>query len=151
LLVVLGIWACSATVYAEKLDRTEINKLIKGLNPVALKYQDKDGVWFSASDAERIAEALQKKLPLALDIIDNQDTQITALKTSVDLFKATVKSYDDYADYNKSMLDTALKYFPELKPPELPFYEKSPIAFIGGVVVGVGTMWLASQVVNNVK
>jgi hypothetical protein len=151
LLVVLGIWACSTTAYADKLDRTEINKLIKGLNPVVLKYQGQDGIWFSAADAEKILEALQKKLPLALDIIDSQDSQIATLKTSVDLYKATVASYSDYANYNKSMLDTALKYFPDLRPPEEPFYSKPSVVFISGVVVGVGTVWLTSQVVKNVK
>jgi hypothetical protein len=151
LLVVLGIWACSTTAYADKLDRTEINKLVRGLNPVVVKYQGQDGVWFSTSDAEKIIEALQKKLPLALDIIDTQDSNIATLKTTVDLYKATVASYSDYATYNKSMLDTALKYFPDLRPPETPFYEKPSLVFVGGMIAGVGMVWLTSQVVHNVK
>jgi hypothetical protein len=150
LLLVLGTLACN-TASAGKLDRSEINKLVKGLTPVVVKYQGQDGVWFSLSDAEKITEALQNRLVLALDIIDDQDSQIASLKTTVDLYKATVMSYNEYANYNKAMLDTALKYFPDLRPPETPFYEKSQVAFVGGVIAGVGMVWLTSQVIANVK
>ena len=148
LLITLGILACSFNAYAEKLDRTEINKALRDLKPVPLKNQGQDGIWFSTTDAEKLLGLIEKKLPQALDIIDAQDSQIATLKTSVDLYKATVSSYNDYATYNKNMLDTALKYFPELKPPEFPWYEKPAVTYIGGILTGAAIIVVSAYVLD---
>ena len=83
LLIVWGILAFSIDASAEKLNRSELNKVLENLHPVKVKHQGKNGIWFSEEEAEGILGILDEKLPLALDIIDNQDIQIKALGAAI--------------------------------------------------------------------
>ena len=148
LLSAFVILVFSSSVYAQKLDRTEITKSIKGLKPVALKNQGQDGVWFQSSDAEKILDLLEHKLPEALDIIDAQDQQVVSLNAAVNLYKLTIQSYSDYANYNKDMLNTALKYFPELRPPEPPFYKEPVFTYFMGVLSGAAIIVISAYVLD---
>lgn len=149
LLIVSSVLVCNVAV-AQRLDRTEINRIIKGLNPITLKNQGQDGVWFSNADAEKILGILEQKLPQALDIIDAQDQQLASYKLAIDLYRSTISSYDQYADYNKQMLDTALKYFPELRPPTQPWYEKPALIYIGGVLTGAAVVVISAYALSTV-
>jgi hypothetical protein len=135
LIVFVGLISSSAN--AEELNRDQLRKLVTGLNPIVTKNNGQDGVWFPKTDAERILEILEKRLPLALDIIDAQGKQIEALKGSVESYKASMALYQEYSEYNLKMFDVAMKSFPDLKPPELGWYEKPSTTFVYGVVVGV--------------
>ena len=117
LIVFVGLISSSAN--AEELNRDQLRKLVTGLNPVVTKNNGQDGIWFPKTDAERILEILEKRLPLALDIIDAQGKQIEALKGSVESYKASTALYQEYSEYNLKMFDVAMKSFPDLKPPEL--------------------------------
>jgi len=148
LLSVFAVLVFSSSVYAQKIDRAEITKAVKDLKPVVVKNQGADGIWFSTGDAEKLLNLVEKKLPLALDIIDAQDQQITSLNTAINLYKLTIQSYNEYANYNKDMLNTALKYFPELRPPEPPFYKQPVVVYIGGVLTGAAIIVVSAYVLD---
>lgn len=135
LLIVLVSFVSSAN--ASELDRTQLRKLTEGLTPVVVKNNGKDGIWFSTTDGDRILEVLEKRLPMALDIIDAQDKQIESLKSSVDSYKTSLALYQEYSTYNLKMFEVAMKSVPDLKPVELSWYEKPHATFTYGVVVGV--------------
>ena len=151
LLIVLGILGFNGSVVAQKIDRAALNQAIHDIKPVPLKYQNQDGVWFSTTDAEKVLGLISDKLPKALDIIDAQDQEIASFKTTVNLYKATITSYNEYADYNKNMLDTALKYFPELRPPEYPWYEKPASTYVAGVITGIVVVTVSAYVLGNIN
>jgi len=150
LLIVLLILIFSSSVYAQKIDRTEITKAVKDLKPIVVKNQGIDGVWFSTGDAERLLNLVEKRLPQALDIIDAQDQQIISLNSAMNLYKLTIQSYNEYANYNKDMLNTALKYFPELRPPEPPFYKEPVVVYIGGVLTGAAIIVISAYTLNKI-
>lgn len=149
-LIVLIICAFStSSLAAEQINRAEINKSISNIKSIPLKHQGKDGVWFSKTDAEILLDLITDKLKLSLDIIDNQSIQIAALKSAIDGYKQSNKSYLDLANLNRQMFDVAMKHLPDLNPPEPGWYESSTATFVYGLVVGglvvFGTTYLATE------
>lgn len=151
LLIVLGILAYSNLAIAEKIDRTEINKIIKSLSPVSLKYDNKDGIWFSSEQAEGLLWLIETKLKQSLDLIESQDLQIIALKECNSLYKLSIANYMSYADFNKQMLDSALSYFPELEPPTYAWYKGRTASYIYGVLTGTVIIITSAYVVQKVN
>jgi len=140
----------SSTANAE-LNRDEIKKDLKAIKSVTMAKDGVAGVWFDLGSADIILQMIEVKLPKALDIIDAQTEQINSLKLAVDQYKLSIDQYKDLATYNKNMLDIALKYFPDLKPPEYSWYEKPVSTFIYGILVGAAIIVTSSYVLDNIK
>jgi hypothetical protein len=151
-LIVSILLAFSSVVHAQDIDRAAINEGLKNVRSVTLKHNGQEGVWFPKKDAEFLLDLVSTKLKLSLDIIDNQNIQIAALKSAVDGYKQSKDSYAELADFNRTMFDTAMKHLPELNPPEPSWYESPKATFIYGVVLGgavvFGTTWLATQALD---
>ena len=130
----------SNIAYASDLDRIQLRKDIQGITPIVLVNNGVKGIWFNTTDADKILQILEIKLPQALDIIDAQSNQITLANKSIDLYKTSNAQYKELADYNRQMYDTAMKYFPDIKPPETPWYESHKTIFLEGVVIGVAAI-----------
>jgi len=153
-LLVSIICAFSTPAFAaDQLDRTEINRSLSQIKSISLKHQGQDGVWFPRQDAEFLLDLVSTKLKLSLDIIDNQNTQIDALKSAVEGYKQSNKSYLELAELNRKMFDTAMQHIPNLNPPEPSWYENTKATFIYGLVVGgvvvFGTTYLATKALEN--
>jgi len=151
LLTVLGILAFSTTANAEKLDRTEINRALKSLKPTQVKFQGKDGVWFSEDQAEIVLGLLEDKLPSALDLIDSQDMQITALKNAVNAYKISTNSYKETATYYQQGLNDVLQAFPKLKPVQYSWYEDRTATYIYGIITAAGTIALSAWILDKAQ
>jgi hypothetical protein len=95
-----------------------------------------------------VLEVLGKRLPLTLDIIDDQDRQIGLLKESVSLYKSSSLLYQDYSKYNQQMLEVAMKSLPNLQPPSPSWYERPHTTFMSGVVVGITVVVVSAVVLN---
>ncbi len=131
-----------------KLDRTEINNSIKGISSIPLQNNGVDGIWLSKVDAEKLFILVSERLPLALDIIDNQTNQIDFLKKSMDLYKLSLMQYKEIAELNGQMYSTAMENLLKLQPPELAWYESPKATFIYGFLVGAATIIGSALVIN---
>lgn len=151
-LIVSTILIFSSVAYAQDIDRTAIRERLKTVRSVPLKHNGQEGVWFPKSDAEFMLDLVSNKLKLSLDIIDNQNVQIAALKSAVDGYKQSSKQYSELAELNRTMFDTAMKHMPDLHPPEPAWYESPKATFIYGLVAGgaivFGTTYLATQALS---
>ena len=139
----------SSTAYAVDLDRTQLRKDLQGINPIPSLNNNIKGIWFSSADADKILQILEVKLPQALDIIDAQSAQIENSNKAIDLYKTSNNQYKDLADYNRKMYDTAMKYFPDIKPPETPWYKSRTVLFVEGVVTGVAVILVSVLVLDH--
>ena len=140
LLIVLGILVYSNVIFAKDIDRTEINKILTNLHPINLKYQGKDGIWFSKDEAEGLLWLLEKKLPQALDLIDVQEKRSVALKLAIESYKISNNSYLDLATFNQQALKIALDNFPDLVSIEHSWYTNRTATYIYGVITGVAVI-----------
>jgi hypothetical protein len=139
----------SSTAYAVDLDRTQLRKDLQGINPIPSLNNNIKGIWFSSADADKILQILEVKLPQALDIIDAQSAQVENNNKAIDLYKTSNNQYKDLADYNRKMYDTAMKYFPDIKPPETPWYKSRTVLFVEGVVTGVAVILVSVLVLDH--
>lgn len=133
------------------LDRSKINESLSAIESIPLKYKNKDGIWLSTKDSEILLDLVSTKLRLSLDIIDNQNIQINALKSAVESYKIVSNQYLKLSDLNKSMYDTAADSLSKITNIS-PWYN-SPEAmyiygFISGAVVIMGTTYLATRVLD---
>jgi uncharacterized membrane protein len=147
-LLIVFVLLISSSAHADQLNREQLRKIVQGLNPVVVKNNGQDGIWFTKIDSERILEVLEKRLPLALDIIDAQDRQIESLKSSVDSYKSSLVLYQEYSTYNLKMFEVAMKSVPDLKPPELMWYEKPATTFTYGVVTGIAIVVTSAYILD---
>ena len=150
LLIVLGTLAFSIPAYSDDLNRSAINRELQTLNPVKLRHSGRDGVWFSEKNAEIIYLIIDDKLSKAFDLIDTQSYQIKVLKSSIDSYKESVRLYSEYAEYNRQMLEVALKYFPKLEQPKLSWYETRTSSYIYGVLTGVAIIVTSAYVLDQI-
>lgn len=149
-LIGLIICAYSQDIWAAtQLDRTEINNTLSTIHSVPLPNKGQDGIWFPKADAELLLDLVSGKFRLALDTIDEQTTEISALTAAVNSLKVSNQSYQDLANLNKQMFDTAMATIPKLVPPAPAWYENSKATYVYGVVTGgilvFGTTYLATQ------
>lgn len=151
LLIVLGSFAFSTTVFAEKLDRSKINTVLSNLNPQKVSHEGKEGVWFPTEEAGGVLWLLEEKLPESLDLVDLQDTQIIALKAALNSYKSAATLYKDTATFNQQALKIALSYFPELSPPQLSWYEGKPAFYIYGVLTGIAIVVVSAWVLDKAQ
>lgn len=146
-LIVSIILASSTFAQAQVIDRAELKKSLENVRSVPVKHDGVQGVWFPEKDAELLLDLVSTKLKLSLDIIDNQNVQIAALKSAVDGYKQSKNSYAELADFNRTMFDTAMKHLPDLTPPEPSWYESPEATFVYGLVLGgaiiFGTTYLS--------
>ncbi len=147
-LIVLTILVYSATASAQQLDRAEINKALQSIKSVPLKHKGQDGVWFSVDDADKLLQLVQKKLPQALDTIDAQTEQAKALNIAIDAYKTSNNQYLKVAELTMSALDVALKYIPQIIPPNPPWYKSGKAVYIYGVLTGAGAVIGSALVVK---
>ena len=152
-LLALIVCVSSATASAEELNREEINKLLRSVQSVPIKHNGKDGVWFSANDAEALLSILETKLPAAFNIIDEQSKQIALLESSIASYKASNEQYKSLVDLNRQMFDTAMKYLPDLNPPQPAWYETPKATYIYGIITGaviiVGSAWVLDSTLGD--
>lgn len=149
-LIALIVCAYSVPAFgSDDIDRTEINKALKNVQSKPLKHNGKDGVWFSKEDAAILLEIVQVKFKKSLDVIDNQNTQINALKSAVEGYKLSNKSYLNLSNLHKKMFDTTMKHLPDMIPEGPSWYESPEAMFFYGAVVGAvvvfGTTYLATR------
>lgn len=148
-LIVSIILISNNLTYAQTINRYELKKYVENIHSVPVKHNGKDGVWFIKKDAELLLDLVSNKFKLSLDIIDNQNAQIIALKSAIDGYKSSKNLYLEMATFNRTMFETAMKYMPNLNPPEPSWYENSKASFIYGVVIGgvtiFGTTYLSTK------
>jgi len=149
-LLIASVILISSPVFADELDRAQLNKDLKGINPTVVTYNGQKGIWFTTEDGDKILQLVEKKLPLALDIIDVQNKQVLALQESIDLYRKSSLEYKEVAEMNRKMFDTAMNSLPNLKPPTTLWYENHKFVYVMGVLSGIGVMVAASYIIKSI-
>jgi len=133
------------------LDRSKINQSLSTITSVPLKYQNKEGIWLSTSDSEILLDLVSSKLKLSLDIIDNQNIQINALKSAVDSYKLSSSQYLELSKLNMAMYNTATNNLSKITNTHS-WYNSSEAmyiyGFVSGAVVIMGTTYLAVRLLD---
>ena len=154
LLSVLIVLISSNSVFAEELDRTEINLAIQSITSVKLIYDGKEGVWFPKKDAGTLLTLVDTKLKFALDTIDNQDNLLDIKDKSIELYKGSSLAYAELASLNKQMYDVAMEHIPSINK-KLSWYETPKATFVYGVIIGalvvVATTYLSIEALGAIK
>lgn len=147
----IGLIILGSNSLPNELDRSTINNSLHDIKSVELDYKDKEGVWFSKTDAEIILNLISDKLILALDIIDNQTLEIDLLKNSIKSYKLSIQQYKNLSDLNLKMYNITMEHISNMEHVEYVWYESSTATFVYGIIIGVSVILLASWVVKNVS
>ena len=157
-LIALIILTCGAQALAETLPVSETidDSFIldlKGIKSQAIPVNGVSGVWFNATDADKILQVLQVKVPHALALIKDQDLKLVTLQFAIDHYKLANDSLSSLADNCNSTIDKVMK----MKVPSetTPFYKEPHFVFISGIVVGasltMGIVYASTNIVKRVQ
>jgi hypothetical protein len=133
------------------LDRVEINNTLKNIWSEDVTHNDVDGVWFAKESAERLLFIIEKTLPTALDLIDLQINQIKALRLAVKSYKESVNWYIEYADYNRQMLDVALKNLKNFQQPQYAWYEDRIAVYVYGILTATTILLTSAYLLDQIQ
>ena len=108
---------------------------LKGIKSVPLVNAGAKGVWFSEADASKILQVVEDKIPQLVTLVNDQDSKMAALQLAVNKYKDTTTALNQVADDRLQIINNLNNL---LKPPEpTPWYKSSEFWFVSGVVIGV--------------
>ena len=148
-LSVLIICLFSLSAQAAKIDRTEINNLLKQIKSQPLLHDAQTGIWLDPYSGEIVLDLLENKLRLALDIIDDRDEQLKVQKGIADNFIKIIGNYEYVMkEYTETVDKTLEKITHEI---EIPWYKKPAFMYAYGVATATVVFGVSVYTLDKVR